>query len=177
MFYHEFMASRFGPIWTVLFHFTFLFFCARSRIAYWIHIKYYNILEIEQAFLLSFFQLFKASHIFEKYDLVYKRYFGFEKDEQQDLSYKMPLRFIWGIQPLDEGSYLDPGSRGKMVLDPEFDISSTDSQRWMLRFCQQVRKQPFYKPTQGPLLSNCFMETFKEWMERRCKDELTGEDR
>lgn len=129
------------------------------------------------SFFSFLFQLFKASHIFEKYDLVYKRYFGFEKDEQQDLSYKMPLRFIWGIQPLDEGSYLDPGSRGKMVLDPEFDISSTDSQRWMLRFCQQVRKQPFYKPTQGPLLSNCFMETFKQWMERRCKDELTGEDR
>ena len=119
----------------------------------------------------------KASHIFEKYDLVYRRYFGFEKEEQQDLSYKMPLRFIWGIQPLDKGSYLDPGSKGDLILDSEFDISSTDSQRWMLRFCQQVRKQTFYKPTQGPLLSNCFMETFKEWMERRCKDELTGEDR
>ena len=49
------------------------------------------------------FQLFKASHIFEKYDLVYKKYFGFEKAEQQDYSYKMPLRFVWGIKPVDLG--------------------------------------------------------------------------
>jgi hypothetical protein len=123
------------------------------------------------------FQLFKSDHIFEKYDLVYKKYFGFEKDEQQDISYKMPLRFIWGIKPVDYGNYLDPSSKGILEYDSEFDVSSTDSQRWMLRFCEQVRKQPFYKHTLGPLLSNCFMETFKEWMERRCKDDLTGEDR
>ena len=59
------------------------------------------------------FQLFKSSHIFERYDLKYKRYFGFEKAEQADLSYKMPLRFIWGIQPVDQGSHLNPGERGK----------------------------------------------------------------
>ena len=33
--------------------------------------------------------------------------------------------------------------------------------RWMLNFCEQIRRQPFFKPTMGPLLSNCFMETFK----------------
>ena len=75
------------------------------------------------------FQLFKASHIFEKYELVYKRYFGFEKDEQQDISYKMPLRFVWGIKPLDQGDFLDPQSKGKIAYDKSFDISSTDSQR------------------------------------------------
>ena len=75
------------------------------------------------------FQLFKASHIFEKYELVYKRYFGFEKDEQQDISYKMPLRFVWGIKPLDQGDFLDPQSKGKIAYDKTFDISSTDSQR------------------------------------------------
>ena len=78
------------------------------------------------------FQLFKPSHIFEKYELVYKRYFGFEKDEQQDISYKMPLRFVWGIQPLDEGDYLDPASKGEISYDKSFDISSTDSQRFVV---------------------------------------------
>ena len=77
------------------------------------------------------FQLFKASHIFEKYELVYKRYFGFEKDEQQDISYKMPLRFVWGIKPLDQGDYLDPASKGEIAYDKTFDISSTDSQRFV----------------------------------------------
>ena len=27
------------------------------------------------------------------------------------------------------------------------------------------------------MLSNCFMETFSQWMERPCKEGLTGEDR
>ncbi len=107
------------------------------------------------------FQLFKAEHIFERYDLVYKRNFGFEKDEQADISYKMPLRFIWGIKPVDYGNALDPSSKGKVEFDPDFEISSQESQKWMLGFCESVRKQPFYKPTLGPLLSNCFMETFK----------------
>ena len=97
------------------------------------------------------FQLFKASHIFERYDLIYRRHFGFEKDEQQDISYKMPLRFIWGIKAQDDGDYLDPSSKGRVTYDPQFDISNTDSQRWMLRFCEQVRKQPFFKPTLGEL--------------------------
>ena len=89
----------------------------------------------------------------------------------------MPLRFVWGIEPLDQGDFMDPGSKGVVKFDKTFDISSTDSQRWMLKFCEQVRRQPFFKPTIGPLLSNCFMETFKEWMKRRCRDEITNEDR
>ena len=38
-------------------------------------------------------------------------------------------------------------------------------------------RQSFYSPSPGPMLSNCFMETFSEWMERPCKEGLTGEDR
>ena len=57
----------------------------------------------------------------------------------------MPLRFVWGVQDVDEGDYLDPGDRGLIRYDESFDVSSADAQRWMLRFCQQLRKQKFYR--------------------------------
>ena len=89
----------------------------------------------------------------------------------------MPLRFIWGVVPEDRGDVLNPASKGSLKLDPTFDISTPDAQEWMLTFCVRLRKQPFYSTTLGPLLSNCFLETFKSWMERRCNDELAGIDR
>ena len=118
-----------------------------------------------------------GSKFFCRYDLKYKQYFGFEKEDQADVNFKMPLRFVWGIQQIDDGDYLDPGDRGQIYYDKTFDVSSTDAQRWMLRFCQQLRKQKFYKSTLGPLLSNCFIETFKEWMERRYLNEGYSLDR
>ena len=57
----------------------------------------------------------------------------------------MPLRFVWGVKDIDDGDFLDPGDRGLIRFDPSFDVSSADAQRWMLRFCQQLRKQKFYK--------------------------------
>ena len=74
---------------------------------------------------------------------------------------KMPLRFIWGVKPVDNGDYLNPGDKGQLEMDHSFDISSSEAQRWMLKFCEDMRKQLFYSPTIGPLLSNCFMQTFK----------------
>ena len=78
------------------------------------------------------------------------------------------------------------GDRGGLVLDKDFDMSLQSSQRWLARFCSRLAKQPFYHdPLIGassllgriPLaLSNCFIENFREWMERPCRDTLTGED-
>ena len=78
------------------------------------------------------------------------------------------------------------GDRGGLVLDKDFGMSLQSSQRWLARFCSRLAKQPFYHdPLIGassllgriPLaLSNCFIENFREWMERPCRDTLTGED-
>lgn len=62
-------------------------------------------------------------------------------------------------------------------MDPSFDISDQDSQKWLLQFCQNLRNQSFYQPTFGPLLPNCFIESFIAWMERRCIDPITRVDR
>lgn len=89
----------------------------------------------------------------------------------------MPLRFVWGILPVDNGNYLDPQSLGTIELDPLFDITNAESQKWLLQFCENLRTQDFYQPTFGPLLPNCFIESFISWMDRRCLDPIEHIDR
>lgn len=90
---------------------------------------------------------------------------------------QLPLRFVWGVIPVDNGNHLDPQSTGHVELDNAFDMSQPEAQAWLLDFCQDVRRQPFYQPTIGPMLSNCFIETFKDWMKRSCTDPINGKDR
>lgn len=90
---------------------------------------------------------------------------------------KMMLRFVWGIVPEDNGNYLDPLSRGTLKMDPTFDMSHPKSQTWLLQFCRRLRQQPFYQGTLGPLLPNCFIESFMSWMKRRCFDTYDDVDR
>ena len=122
-------------------------------------------------------QLFHQDHPFEKYELVYKQKFGFEKSLQKENGLSMPLRFVWGAIAHDNGNHLDPGSRGSVKMDLDFDITSRESQSWMYKFCNSIKKQPFYKYTHGDLqLSNCFIITFKEWMYRPCYNDLSREN-
>lgn len=127
------------------------------------------------------FQLFESSHPFEKYDLIYKNHFWFERSEKSGngnpANYKLPLRFVWGVLPVDNGNYLDPQSLGKLQLDSNFDMSQKESQSWLLDFCRSIRKQPFYQTTLGALLPNCFIESFMSWMQRRCVDPIDNMDR
>ncbi|XP_076292397.1 protein dispatched isoform X2 [Lasioglossum baleicum] len=118
------------------------------------------------------FQLFDSSHTFEKYDLIYSHKFSFEKHETTYNEYFLPLRFIWGIKPIDNGNYLDPNFIGTPEWDESFDISHPESQLWLQQFCRDLRSQPFYRETLGPMLPNCFIESFNNWMKRRCEDPI-----
>lgn len=84
----------------------------------------------------------------------------------------LPLRFVWGIKAVDNGDYLDPRKKGTPDWDETFDISHPKSQLWLEQFCRNLRSQPFYHSTTGPLLSNCFIESLRPWMKRRCKDPI-----
>lgn len=97
--------------------------------------------------------------------------------QEENYAEKLPLRFVWGVLPKDSGNYLDPTSRGKLHLDSEFDVAATESQEWLLKFCSRLRMQPFSQVTVGPTLSNCFIETFKNWMTRKCIDPVDLSDR
>lgn len=116
------------------------------------------------------FQLFDSSHPFEQYELIYAKRFWFERLEMGDGGAVLPLRFVWGVKPIDNGNYNDPSARGTFVQDESFDVTHTKSQQWLQQFCHNLRNQPFYRSTLGPLLPNCFIDTLKKWMERRCED-------
>lgn len=82
------------------------------------------------------------------------------------------MRFVWGIKPIDNGDYLDPSKKGTLDYDPTFDIAHPKSQLWLKQFCKNLRSQPFYRSTMGPLIPNCFIESLHSWMQRRCKDPI-----
>lgn len=79
---------------------------------------------------------------------------------------------MWGINPVDNGDYLDPRKRGTPDWDDTFDVANSKSQSWLEEFCQNLRSQPFYRSTMGPLLTNCFIEPLRSWMERHCRDPI-----
>ncbi|XP_019696069.1 protein dispatched isoform X2 [Harpegnathos saltator] len=121
------------------------------------------------------FQLFDNTHPFEQYDLMYSQRFWFERYEMVGGNASMeilPLRFVWGIEPIDNGDHLDPGRKGTPQWDETFDITDPESQLWLEQFCKDLRSQPFYRSTMGPLLPNCFIESLRSWMQRRCSDPL-----
>ncbi|XP_063887367.1 protein dispatched-like [Scylla paramamosain] len=124
------------------------------------------------------FQLFSRDHVFEQYDLKYKYKFWFERNLRKDVVNRLPVRVVWGIQPVDNGDHLNPASKGSLVFDEEFDMAHPESQEWLHGFCRELRNQSFYLPTLGPLLPHCFIDTFKLWMEgRKCQDPINGVNR
>ncbi|XP_053603094.1 protein dispatched homolog 1 [Plodia interpunctella] len=117
------------------------------------------------------FQLFQHSHPFELYDIEYRDKFIFEKFGRYiGTGSKMPLRWIWGVKAIDNGNHMNPFSTGHLVFDDRFSVSDPKSQQWLLEFCSKIKAQPFYQQTLGPLLPNCFIESFKVFMSRRCMD-------
>ncbi|XP_013177872.1 PREDICTED: protein dispatched [Papilio xuthus] len=119
------------------------------------------------------FQLFQTSHPFEKYDMEYRDRFLFERfGKDLGIGSKMPLRWIWGVKPIDNGNHMDPASTGHLVFDTEFSISDPKSQLWLAQFCRNLKGQPFYQHTLGPLLPNCFIESFRMFMSRKCIDNI-----
>ncbi|XP_060650621.1 protein dispatched [Drosophila nasuta] len=117
------------------------------------------------------FQLFVSHHPFEIYSKL-RHLFWFEKTLQAVENFNMSMRFVWGVEAMDDGDYTNPNSHGNLHYDNNFNISSKESQIWLRNFCQNVRQQPFYQATFAFLLPNCFIENFIRFMERRCIDDM-----
>ncbi|KAF9409485.1 hypothetical protein HW555_011160 [Spodoptera exigua] len=122
---------------------------------------------------LNQFQLFQTSHPFEQYDMVYSSKFLFERfGKDIGTGSKMPLRWVWGVKAIDNGNHMNPASKGHIEFDHSFSVSDPDSQKWLSGFCSRIKRQSFFQPTLGPLLPNCFIESFKMYMSRRCIDHI-----
>lgn len=80
----------------------------------------------------------------------------------------MPIRFVWGVEAIDDGNYLIPSSKGSLHLENNFTISSKESQNWFHNFCKELRKQDFYHPLNVPaILPSCFIDNLIDNMNKR----------
>lgn len=118
----------------------------------------------------SDFQIFAASHPLEKYDIYLKDKFRFELSPSQE-SATFPIDLFWGIEQKDYGDFLNPYSYGKFGWDPDFEIESPESQKWLMDFCQRIRQQDFYAEKLGSE-KKCFIEVFYN---QSCSDPLLPE--
>lgn len=78
----------------------------------------------------------------------------------------MPLRFVWGIKPLDDGDYTNPYAYGNLHYNSNFNVTSKAAQLWLWEFCQDIKKQKFYQPSLGNLLPDCFLDNFLTLMDK-----------
>lgn len=81
----------------------------------------------------------------------------------------MPLTFVWGVLPVDDGNYLDPLSKGNLYYDDLFNASSPEAQQWLLNFCDTIKLTTFYYAQKSFAIKtpNCFIENFEKFMNRR----------
>lgn len=80
----------------------------------------------------------------------------------------MPLRFVWGVEAVDDGDYLIPASKGTLHLEKSLDLSSVEAQLWLLDFCKKIKEQHFYQPNNVPaVLPSCFIENLIDNMNKR----------
>ncbi|KAK7904356.1 hypothetical protein WMY93_016963 [Mugilogobius chulae] len=115
-------------------------------------------------------QLFRSSHPFERYDAEYRHMFMFERQRNGE-DMPLSLQLVWGVKATDSGDHFNPLSNNSLVLDPEFNMSSPDSQIWLKDFCARVQNQSFYftpSPEDKGVVENiCLVEQLVEWVSTR----------
>jgi hypothetical protein len=78
---------------------------------------------------------------------------------------EMPLVYVWGVETTDTGNVWHPKDRGQCVLDEDFDLSDSDVQSWMLKFCEDMLQFPYTKRSQMQI---CSLTAFKRIMMMQC---------
>ena len=124
------------------------------------------------------FQLFQTGHPMEDYALFWKRDFFQGGLSMEGARAFFPMRFVWGLEPVDNGNKMDPASHGKAAWY-NLDISDTESQSWLTDLCADTRSQPWYKFIEKDTESTemCAMESFKEWVTVPCGNTTNYVDR
>lgn len=80
----------------------------------------------------------------------------------------MPLRFVWGVEAVDDGNYLIPSSKGTLHFEKSLNLSSVEAQLWLLNFCKKIKEQNFHQPNNVPaILPSCFIENLIDNMKKR----------
>ena len=113
------------------------------------------------------FPVLKLNHPLEKYSQKYMKKYDFENDNVNLL----PYIAVFGVHPIDDRGTWDPDSVSSknVTLIDNFDVSEPESQKWLLNFCSDLRKQPFVNERNEV---HCFMEEIKYRMGRPCSENL-----
>ena len=83
------------------------------------------------------------------------------------------IDFVWGLRGMDQSrrDKWDPGDKGTLVLDENFDPSSAAAQLHMRTVCEEAKSAPCYSRAclDGALVRRrqglCFTEGFQAWLE------------
>ena len=116
----------------------------------------------------SDFQMFEASHPLEVYELNLKENFRFETSPSHG-SATFLIAVFWGLKAIDNGNQLNPYDYGTLEWDKSFNVTKSESQKWLLGFCKRLRRQGFYAKKEGEA-SYCFLE---KYYNQSCHDPLT----
>lgn len=75
------------------------------------------------------------------------------------------IDFYWGIVPGDTGDKWNPDISSKLILDDDFDPSTSEAQLYLLNFCDRLFLNDFAKrPDSG---YQCTMNRFDEWLRKQ----------
>ena len=93
----------------------------------------------------SEFHMFSDSSSLEQYSLHYKSKFSFEFTGN---TWYLPIHFVFGVKSEDTRNKFNPDDVGKVILNPSFDMVSPNAQKWLYRFCSDLRNASFVDPLQ-----------------------------
>ena len=105
--------------------------------------------------------MFSLNHPFEVYDFYIKDEFWFEKAAGAS-NPTMPLTVVWGVNAVDNGNKLDPYSQVTLDFDTSLNVSSPESQQWLLDFCRALRSTEMYQTSSGPAVDQLFYRGLQE---------------
>lgn len=76
---------------------------------------------------------------------------------------------MWGVKAADTGNHVDPETWSQLVLDDSFDASSTESQTYLLNFCDRFFAEDFADYVDDDY--QCPINTFDDWLKAQSADQ------
>ncbi len=117
-------------------------------------------------------QLFPNSQWIERWDQGLRNQFRYVNEEEEAATQDMEFYFVWGVEPLDNGGKYDTEAHTTLVRDKTFNITSPESQRWMMNFCRTLVQQPFVSADLRALNSShlhmCFFDRWQVMVPELC---------
>ena len=115
-------------------------------------------------------QLFPDSQVIERWGQGLRTNFRYIIDADNKQLESISIQFVWGIKPEDNGDLYDTKAKMTLVQDKSFNLTSEDSQRWMIDFCDDLIQQPFIDPKyrQRKDAHPCLFRLYEKMLSNAC---------